>query len=170
VPAPYAGGIGDAGADAITAFVRDGGVLVALDGSSSFAVSNLNLPVRNVIEDTDPCDEGSHFCAPGTIFGVALRGGSPLTSGLGDSVAVFFSNGQAFEVDAPAQVMARYAEQPLRSGYALEQERIAGIGALVEVPAGRGRAVLFGFRPQHRGQTHGTFKLLFNAVLLRAAP
>jgi hypothetical protein len=83
---------------------------------------------------------------------------------------VFFSNGKAFEVDAPAQVVARYAEQPLRSGYALEAERIAGAGALVEVPAGGGRVVLFGFRPQHRGQTHATFKLLFNAVLLDTAP
>jgi hypothetical protein len=35
----------------------------------------------------------------------------------------------------------------------------------VEVPLGSGRVVMFGFRPQYRGQSYETFKMLFNALL-----
>jgi len=33
------------------------------------------------------------------------------------------------------------------------------------VQYGQGRIVLLGFRVQHRAQPHGTFPLLFNAIL-----
>jgi hypothetical protein len=35
------------------------------------------------------------------------------------------------------------------------------------VPFGKGEIVMFGLRPQFRGQPHGTFKLLFNAIFLQ---
>jgi hypothetical protein len=75
----------------------------------------------------------------------------------------------AFEITDPqrARSVARYVDgNPLRSGWLLGPQYIAGRSALVDVSLGRGRVVLFGFRPQHRAQTWGTFKFLFNSIML----
>jgi hypothetical protein len=171
VPAEYAGGLGEAGVAAISAFVREGGTLVCLDGSSDFAISRLNLPVTNALAGDASGPQLSRFYAPGTIFGVLLGGTrdtSVVLSGVPDSLQVYFVNSGAFEVRSPARALATYPPDPLRSGYVQHGDRLAGKAALVEVPVERGRVILFGFRPQFRGQPHGTFKLLFNAVLLAA--
>jgi Zinc carboxypeptidase len=175
IPVQYAGGMTETGADAISAFVRGGGTLVCLDGSSNFAISRLNLPVVNALGGEASGPEGSRFFAPGSIFGTVLGGvgggggpKSPITLGVPDSLKVYFESSAAFTVSAPARALATYPHEPLRSGYARFQERLEGKAALVEAPVGSGRVILFGFRPQFRGQTHGTFKLLFNAVLLAA--
>ena len=47
----------------------------------------------------------------------------------------------------------------------LGEEHVQGYAAGVNVRHGDGNVVLLGFRPQWRGQTFATFKILFNAVL-----
>ena len=172
IPLQYAGGMGETGANAVSEFVRGGGTLVCLDGSSNFAITRLNLPVVNVLGGEASGPKVLQFYAPGSIFGTVLGGvgapRSPVTLGAPDSLQIYFENSAAFTVSAPARALATYPAQPLRSGYARYQERLEGKAALVEAPVGSGRVILFGFRPQFRGQTHGTFKLLFNAVLLTA--
>ncbi len=60
----------------------------------------------------------------------------------------------------------RYAESDLlRSGWLIGEDHLSNKAAMVVGRYGEGRVVLVGFRTQHRAQTHGTFKLLFNAIL-----
>jgi hypothetical protein len=91
-----------------------------------------------------------------------------------NEVFAFSSGGQAWEVkllpsedkgDREVRVLARYApKNVLASGWLSGERVIAGRPALLDVPHGKGHVVLFGFRPQFRGQTWGTFGLLVDAL------
>lgn len=167
-PAPYPGGLGTEGAQALRQFVMDGGTLVALNQAARFAIQALLLPIRNVLEGTADVD----FYAPGSLFRVELDAGHPLATGMPARTAVWFQSGPAFDLldSSAVRVVARYPSDPsavLLSGWALRPERVAGRAALVDVRMGQGRVVLFGFRPQYRGQSLATYRLLFNSLQLR---
>jgi len=85
----------------------------------------------------------------------------------GEIAAWYWRTSRAFDVtDGSARVLARYAGgDPLRSGWMLGPEHVAGHPALVEFDVGRGSVVLFGFQPNYRAQTIGTWPLLFDALM-----
>ncbi|MEX2584096.1 MAG: M14 family metallopeptidase [Gemmatimonadota bacterium] len=163
----YAGGIGEAGAAALEAFVRAGGTLVLLDDAAEFGIERLGLRVTDIEASQDAADPDRWY-APGSLLRVVWNDDHPLAAGMPDESAVFYARGPVFEVDPSADDVSVVARYPvgdiLMSGYAQGEERIAGRAAQVEARIGDGRVVLFGFRPQHRAQPHLTFKTLFNSL------
>ena len=164
-PPELTGGLTEAGVENLRRFVEDGGTLVCWDESTDFAIKRFGLPVKNVLEGLRPAD----FYCPGSVLRLEVDTAHPLARGLAHLTDAYFVNSAAFEVTDTerAQVVARYAERKeevLRSGWLLGAQYLAGRAALVEAGLGRGRVILFGFRPQHRGQTWGTFPFIFNAI------
>ena len=164
MPDEYTGGLGPAGASALLAFVEAGGTLVTLDSASLFAIEHLRLPVKNGLSTLDA---GSFYC-PGAILEVSSAG-SPLAHGLGEKVPVWFESSPAFDVAGGNTVLRYSADEPLLSGWLLGGPHLKGRAALVEVPLGQGRVVLFGFRPQYRAQSWLTYVPFLNALYLSAA-
>jgi hypothetical protein len=161
VPAEYAGGLSPAGVDALKNFVHEGGTLVCLDQSCELATSALDLEVRDMAREA-----ADKFYCPGSILRIELDTAHPLAYGMRQHTAGFFSSSAAWRPYGGAQTVAIYAMKDLLvSGWIEGEEAIAGQSAVVEAKVGGGRAVLLGFRVQHRGQSHATFRLLFNALL-----
>ncbi|MDG2281487.1 MAG: hypothetical protein P8L45_00130, partial [Longimicrobiales bacterium] len=57
----------------------------------------------------------------------------------------------------------------LESGWLLGEQAIAEKAAIAVVNSGEGTVLMLGFRTQHRAQTHGTYKFLFNALMQQPA-
>jgi hypothetical protein len=166
-PAEYQGGIGEDGVAALREFVNAGGTLLTLGESSEFAIEKLRVPARNELKGV----ASSAFYAPGTILGVSIDTGHPLAFGMGPDAGVYFTEGQAFRLlpyTRESRIVASYADEGvLRSGWLVGEDKIRGKAAMAEIPVGKGRVVMYGFRVQHRAQSHGTFKLFLNALLKR---
>jgi hypothetical protein len=164
-PPRFAGGPGTAGVQALRDFVDGGGTVIALNRASSFVIGALELPVVDALETLSR----RQFYSPGSILRLQLDSEHPIAQSMPSETIAWFEEGPAFEVRDPlrTRVVARYPSVPgevLLSGWILGAGEIAGKAALVEVRRGRGRAILFGFRPQYRGQSIATFPLLFNAI------
>lgn len=171
----YVGGLGDEGEAALRTFVDEGGTLVCLEHSCDYVIAELGLPVSNVLKGL----KSAQFYAPGSIVRAEhhaarpdVAAGSILGYGMPDQFSAYFDQSLAFSVRNPSptsgmkvSVAAQYtSKNPLESGWLLGPEMLQQKAALVEISQGKGRVVLFAFPPQHRGQTHGTFRLLFTAL------
>jgi hypothetical protein len=168
-PAALSGGLGREGVESLKRFIEEGGTIITLNEASLFAIAHLGVPVRNVLEGVSARD----FYCPGSILKIRFDPQDPISSGAPpldsstDEGVAWVESSLAFEPTSDnARVNARFAESTelLLSGWLLGAEKIAGKGAIVEVKQGKGRVVMFAFRPQYRGQSIATFPFLFNAI------
>ena len=168
MPPEYRGGLEASGADALRKFVDGGGTLIAFGDSSEYVIEQFNIPVRNALAGVRAED----YSNPGSLVRIHVRPDHPVTRGMPAETAAFLDGPLAFDTTAPASDMQRWvlasypehADDVLLSGWIEGEERLTRKAAAVAVTYGKGKIVLFAFRPQHRGQTHATFPLVFNAI------
>ena len=163
LPAEYTGGITEAGVKNLKDFVSNGGTLICFDDACDLAIKQFNLPLKNTLEGV----RTSEFYCPGSIVALEMDNKHPIASMLPANLPAYFINSSAYAAatDANVRVIARYAkENVLLSGWLLGEDKLRGQIALAEVGMGKGRVVVFGFRPQHRGQAWGTLPLIWNTL------
>ena len=162
-PADISGGITETGIENLKKFVEAGGKLICFDNSCELVIKRFNLPIKNALDGL----KRSEFYNPGSVVKLEVDKSSPLAKGLNEETAAYFTNSSAFEITDAAQVksVAKYAEKDsLLSGWTLGEKYMNGKTALAEGNYGKGKIVLFAFRPQHRGQSWATFPFIFNAL------
>ena len=167
-PPEYSGGIGKDGVKNLKDFVEQGGTLIALASACDFVTDEFNVPVVNVLARA----KSDEFNCPGSLLRINIAPNHPVTYGMPGEVPGFVNQRIAFQTTPPASEMTRSvlawypneSEDILMSGWILGAEKLQRRAAAVALTYGKGKIVLFGFRVQHRAQTEGTFKLLFNAI------
>lgn len=149
-------------------FVRAGGTVVFLNSATTFAIQQFTLPVRNVVAGLRP----EEFFLRGSIVEVTTNPTHPVMAGMPEKAAVFADSSPVFETleGFKGTVLARYQESgsPLLSGYLIGDKYLHGRAAALDVEVDNGHVILIGFRPEWRGQSFGTFRVLFNSMLYGA--
>jgi hypothetical protein len=151
--------------DGVDRFIRNGGTLVCLGGASNFAIQQFKLPVRNVVAGLRP----EEFFLRGSIVEVMTDSAHPVMAGMPDKAAVFVDGSPVFETleGFTGRVLAKYQDSgsPLLSGFLIGEKYLNGKAAALDAQLDKGHVLLLGFRPQWRGQSFGTLRVLFNAAL-----
>ena len=169
-PPEYRSGLKEDETEALIGFVENGGSLVTLGDAGEYAIDNFNLPITNAVKDIDSKD----FWAPGSTLRMNFHNDHPIAYGMPDEgVALFLRTNDVYQVRRNtknfrvSRIASYKSRDILESGWLLGEEHIAEKAVGVVVTHGEGDIVLTGIRPQFRAQTHGTYKLLFNALISR---
>ena len=177
------GRYGGLDAEALKAWVRGGGTLLASHTAAPWAVDQELAKLEEVELDVDSLllarglpyaqlDEarGAQYIG-GAILRVALDTTHPLAYGLGAEVPMFRQHTRFFRPsERPgANVGVYVAPDALASGYLSGERRrqIPGQAAVVDAPLGRGRVLLFFDEPAFRAFWRGSERVWLNGLFLR---
>lgn len=160
------GGMALEGVLELQRFVDTGGVLITLGAASFFP------PEFGLTREINATRTSGQFYAPGPIVEAEiLKSQHPLFYGYRDTkIPVRYANGpllQVPEAQSANQILLKFTggDAGVLSGLMKGAGEIRNRPAIVDVPVGKGRVVLFAGNPCYRWQNHGEFGILFNAVL-----
>jgi hypothetical protein len=160
------GGMGLEGVVEFRKFVESGGVLITLGTASAFPAE---FGITRTVEASRTSPQ---FYGPGPIVQAEIiRTASPIFYGYTEkTIPVRWANGPLLTVperDREQQVLMRFpgGDSSVLSGLMRGANEIRGRPAVVDVPEGSGRVVMFATNPCYRWQNIGEFGMLFNAVM-----
>ena len=161
----YAGGIGEIGVKNIKDFIQGGGTLITLNSASDFPIKQYFLTIENSVDNVQRKD----FFIPGSILKALIDPTHPIAYGYERDAAVFFRRSPVFSAGEGRSVVRYPLHNPLLSGWVNGEKYLYNKSAIVDVPFGKGKIILLGFPVLYRGQSHGTFRFLFNSIYYGAA-
>jgi hypothetical protein len=166
-PPQYRSGIEQKGLESLKKFVNAGGTLVTFDAACDLPIDEFKLQVKNMATNLDK----NEFYCPGSTLKVEFDVTQPLAYGMPQKALIFFWNSPILQIltgehDEDYIAVGKYPDTDvLQSGWLTGDKHLRRRPPVIEAKYGRGKIVLIGFRPQHRAQTDGTYKILFNSFL-----
>jgi hypothetical protein len=158
----------------LKAFLEAGGDIITIGTSANLAY-HLNLPVKNALVEVVAGNEkdlpGEKFYIPGSVMQVSVDNSVKANWGMTPKADIYFSASPVFHLSAEAIAhgelipLAWYAsDKTLRSGWAFGQTYLQDGIAAFQAKVGKGNLYVFGPEVTFRGQTHNTFKMVFNQL------
>ncbi|GEP92618.1 Zinc carboxypeptidase [Chitinophaga terrae (ex Kim and Jung 2007)] len=153
-------------------FMEEGGEIVTI-GSSANIVYHLGLPVNNALVERTAKGEikplsGTKYYIPGSLLTADFDTTAIENAGMPARNDVYFDRSPVFTLQPGATGIKKLiwfsGDRPLHSGWAWGQQYLKDGIAAFSAPIGKGKLLVFGPEITFRGQSHSTFRLLFNQL------
>ena len=179
-PPEFTKGMGEEGLNNLLNFLQSGGNIISWGSSTKLFAGPLKIKSDKTIseefqlpfrDDSEKLQKEGLYVA-GALVQINLLENNPITYGMKNSAGAFYRGEPVFATSIPSFDMDRRVigifpeEDILLSGYGEEIEKIGNKAGLIWIKKGKGQLVLMAFNPQFRASTQGTYKLLFNSLLL----